>query len=726
MNGKIKNIAVYFIIPAAIAFLVIIKVFFFADCFAFDSNDDANHTFPNLFISRSILRDGEIPMMNLYNNFGTPILGDAITYPFALQSLTYYFLPNYMAMTVNRAVIGFLTVLALTLYFKKYLSLGISSLCAVLVYLSPGFLWHSAHHHYQLALLCFTLLIIFQERFNDTSRLKHLFLFYLSIIAASLSTSVNLIFLIVPFLIMNQFFLSGAKIDKKMILILIAISSGLLFYYPEFLNFLQSVKTSVRVGQGYEIPSYTFQRLFSGMLGQQEPWRHHDDSAVYFPLSIITLSIAGIISIFKKYHKKNIHFPLRLAILGIAPIFAVLILLRFPQVFWSIPLMKSTDITRVWWLSNIFLMISVGTSLEKIIKNGYSKKFFTVLLIGFGVVLLGCVYLLNWERIDLKYKLPVFFFLFLTFLTVVYHATTKVNPRKHIRSHVYLIFCGLFGASLVWSQMVMAANILNFEDWSECCIKKEDRHYNTHHFSNTWQASFQPEELLDVMTPNSRMVSEITSGHGHDLKAVENYILGSNARSVLVDKGFTDFLLKEKMIEIDQSPLAYHFIGPWNLENVNRFGIKYIFTGPRTELIKKGWRVVSPIQILLIFKNPEPVSIVYLQNGSARTWIDTESIKIKGNGLKVKLPPVTQEQELIATFLNLKGWKATVNNRRRHIYSREDRFIRLKVKPGDRFVSIRYEPFNFYQVLLGVLASPIVFLLGVFGLTKENVYSKKQ
>ena len=119
--------------------LIVVKVFYYPDCFAFDSNDDANHTFVNLKAAQDTLRQGALPNLNLYNNFGTPLLGDALTYPFAVQAITYWFLPGYEAMTVNRFVIVFLTALVVCAFLRRYMSLVAALIFTLtLIYLTPS------------------------------------------------------------------------------------------------------------------------------------------------------------------------------------------------------------------------------------------------------------------------------------------------------------------------------------------------------------------------------------------------------------------------------------------------------------------------------------------------------------------------------------------------------------------------------------------------------------
>ena len=101
----VQRALIYLIIPGLVGTMLILKTFFFPGCLAFDSSDEANSAFVNLFAAREIWAAGEIPFINLFQNFGSPILGDSLTFPFSIQSLFYIFLDAPVAMTVSRFVI---------------------------------------------------------------------------------------------------------------------------------------------------------------------------------------------------------------------------------------------------------------------------------------------------------------------------------------------------------------------------------------------------------------------------------------------------------------------------------------------------------------------------------------------------------------------------------------------------------------------------------------------
>ncbi len=201
---KTTTIVPFFIIPFLAALLSILKIFFNHSCLAFDSTDDANHTFVNFFIFKSILQNGAIPLINLYNNFGTPLLGDAVTFPLAPHGLIYWFLPYDLAMTINRFVIAFLTIAILTFYFRKYMSAASASVSSLLVMFAPCFFWCFSTHHYQTVLLYFTILLILQERLVNTTRFTDFLYLFITMICFMLSNNINLIVLALFFLMLKH------------------------------------------------------------------------------------------------------------------------------------------------------------------------------------------------------------------------------------------------------------------------------------------------------------------------------------------------------------------------------------------------------------------------------------------------------------------------------------------------------------------------------------------
>jgi len=46
--------------------------------YAIEANDEVAHTFIEIELVWKMLREGALPLINLFNNFGTPMIGDPV------------------------------------------------------------------------------------------------------------------------------------------------------------------------------------------------------------------------------------------------------------------------------------------------------------------------------------------------------------------------------------------------------------------------------------------------------------------------------------------------------------------------------------------------------------------------------------------------------------------------------------------------------------------------
>ena len=110
---------------------------------------------------------GDLPKINLFNNFGTPILGEPVVYPFALHAWSYALFRPVVAMLVNKFLLAALTMVVLTAFFARYFPPLIASLCAFLAFSSPAFFYFFQNHPHQGALFYFGLVLLAWRRFLD-------------------------------------------------------------------------------------------------------------------------------------------------------------------------------------------------------------------------------------------------------------------------------------------------------------------------------------------------------------------------------------------------------------------------------------------------------------------------------------------------------------------------------------------------------------------------------
>src|SRR3990172_1912053 len=125
-------------------------------------SDESAHTFVELPMAHKALLDGHILKMNLFNNFGSPLIGDPISCPFALHSVTYLFFKPHIAMLVSKILLAFLSVLVLFLFYsRRKLSALSAMLTALLTYTAPIFFFFHHNHPHQGILFYFPLILLF-------------------------------------------------------------------------------------------------------------------------------------------------------------------------------------------------------------------------------------------------------------------------------------------------------------------------------------------------------------------------------------------------------------------------------------------------------------------------------------------------------------------------------------------------------------------------------------
>lgn len=704
-----ERLMTLWLIPLAVALLFILKVFLFSNCFAFDDNDDANHTFVNLQIAHNIMRDGELPLMNVYNNFGTPILGDLLTYPYAIQAWIYGFLPGHLAMTVNRFMLAFLTMIFLTLHFRSLMSAWSASVCAILTLWTPIYVWCFAHHHYQAAMLFFAIILFLQYRLCRYWHVRDLFFLYLALVLLILSTNMQGVLLFVPIFLVNHFFINQNRSRTMFWITLLLVLAAFSFSMPDTVAFLRSVPQSARVLQDYDAAvHYTPRLLLAGVLGQFDTFYNGYYVTLYFSIVVLVMAGLGIGYLISDKNRKTVT---QLILLGVFPVAGVLILLLFKPIWWSIPLLRSMDIKRIWWISNIFLMTSVGIALDSVWKRQLGiRSAMLALIIGTMTVLAGYAFF-EWNQLRDAYTFPVFIFLAALWVYVGYRALWKGDgPAKGPAwaNRIPAMISVVIGGCLVAVHYPSFAGITGLRAMAGCSA--------THHYSLLERAGFPHPLLLankagvPVMKPYSRFATNLPSGTGVEFRAAPHRILGSSGRSVLLNRKFTERLLADGLIEIDDNPLAYHFTRPWDPDKLADYGIRYVmnriqFGYALEPMRRQGWNLEDSVDNMTVWKNPVPVSLAYLLQGERRMVIADDNIRLQGNAIDITLPPIDTEVDLVATFHSLDGWRARVNSHDQKILSHEGDLLRLHVTPEDRRIEFRYEPFTPWHFALWVLIS---------------------
>ena len=358
--------SIFLLIPCVL--LILMKVILFQDCFSFDSHDDANHAFPNLSLSMEYIKNLSIPTFNFYNNFGVPLLGDALTYPFSLQSITYYILPDYIAMTINRILIIFLTYFAAFKFYQLHnLSKSIPILSFITLFIPVAF-WYPVHH-YQMNLFFFLIIFFLIDNFfKNPNKINCLFLFLVSIFYV-LSVSINLVLLALPFYLI-WVILRYDYLKPKIIFLSGLFFSVLAFTFIQNYEFFSNYFNSGRIDEYvYNTILTSFRELFLGVIFAPAEWIGYNYGAQlqiisYISFPIIIYAINGVF--IKSPNKKIILYC------GLIATLIALFLYVQTKIWLNIPLIKNFDILRVFWFSLPFVYISIGLVYENY--NKVEKK----------------------------------------------------------------------------------------------------------------------------------------------------------------------------------------------------------------------------------------------------------------------------------------------------------------------------------------------------------------
>lgn len=625
----------YLVVPLCSTLYNILKVWTAPQCGAFDVNDDAVHTFVNLHVVQNILREGQFPFMNLWNNFGTPLIGDAITYPWALHAQTYWFVEPTTAMLINRLLLGFATILTLTIYFRKSMTRFSAVVGALFVMYTPGFIWHFAHHHYQASVLWMVLILLAQRHLTQRINGWRFALLCGALIMIVLNTSLNLVAFFLPFMLINQWIIAPTHRLRLLLLNITAIISGFLFSWPDTAYFFKAMQHSMRIDQ-----VVTF---------------NHINENINFSWLALALAMAGWW--WSQRNKEHRTQGQQTCWLGFLPVVITALLVQFPDIWGHIYLLRSVDVSRLLWIAAIFIAVGMGLALD-----------------------------------HLKQRWPPY-------------------------GEKLAVTLGLLTASI--TMLYSGYHVLGYEKLTVCLPKY------SHHFSPMMHAQFPIPGYTNAMEQQSRIAFEEKVWYAYDHKLIRDGYLSSSGRSMFMYKPFSEYLLKQDLIHVDQIPFAYHFKSPWNPKILHELGIRYFFQKEEDpDLVKRGFhfRAHTP-DTFYLYENRYPTSLAYLSDHRPhfRKVIAPKDITLIGNDIHITLPPINHNMTLTATFVALQDWSASVDHKPRTIFHTDNHLLKINVAPGERQAVFRFQPFAIHDFLLNIflaLLIPVVILASVKPKTK--------
>ena len=693
------------IAAVSVGVLILAKVFLYPDCYSFDAHDEANHAFPGLHVAQTAIRAGELPTINYYNNFGVPLLGDALTYPFALQAATYYFLDSHLAMTVNRFLIAVATVIAAFGFFRIYLGTLPAIISAVLISFNPVSFWYPVHQ-YQMAALFFFASFYLLNKFNIHRSATCFFSLFALFCALILSVSINHVVLLVPFLLAWSLSRNGFRVDRISIAPLVAFIGALIFSYPQTFDFAQNFLTSGRASEGvYDSVLTTFRELFFGLIIPPGEWIAYNYGAqlqvtTYLSMSVMLAVLSGAWLIRKKTAWKQTS----LFCCGVLPTVIAIVLYMSPELRLAIPLVKSVDITRVFWFSIPFCYVYAGYFIAYA-RFGWLPRGVAVFLLFVSLATLAVIQI-SPETSEVSALHSIILLLVVAGALTLLLTWQSEQPKGYRANLGYSIGGVLLIGSLILTPIPVMVRVLGLNTGS--CG-------GTQYSDNLAASRFTPYSLLSLMEKGSRLATEVHTHKGHDLRVATHEILGSAARGIVVDRKFGKLLEEKRLVTVDQIPYGYYFSRPWQTDALSWLGIRYLLVNRSTdlELEDKGWTRLGEAENLSLYENPGKPTPVYLTHHHSSAPDFVRDYSFFGNHIRINLPEISSASTLVVTILNKTGFEAEIDGRTTEIVTQQNGFIGLHVQTGDKVVEIWHHPYSWRQVAAGMGIS--ILMCGLYG-----------
>lgn len=712
-----SRFSLYLIAYSAVALTIVFKALTIPDCRAFDQNDDKNHTFVNLFAARAIFAAGEIPQINYFNNFGTPLLQDNITFPFAPQALTYLFLDGPEAMTVNRVLIALLTLLALHFFFAFHLAdrggeqktnqavdpPGFDQVAtptfvlALVAFFTIDHFWHFAHHHYQMTMLFFMLALILIQRTDGVRTWKQAGLFFGLFNLFVLSASIHVVFLTLPFLVVYSYYITEDWKRTARFGLLLGLS--LLPALPLLIAFFADISQSVRSTVGHWIwrPEPDLETVIKLSLGKShdpEDWMF----TFNYSFAILLFSAAGTAEYIRN---KRWRKTLLVLFAGYLPIAVVVFLTVNRDIWHAIPFLKSTQIIRTFWFASLFLVLPAGEYLATLFQR--SRRFELMVLLAAILALAVLDFAPDRTQYDSVYQ-------FITLGTLLWLLPVLVLTKGN-QQGIARMLCRTVGYFLLLLAVYPTMNrLLGFDEANRC-------NGRSHHFALRINQDNLPASLDDLVAPGSRMVSAFHTVRGHDLTSIYHGLLGGNGRSIILDRRLRTYLEDRNLIKIDNYHGDYHFEPPLDAGELEDLGVRYVLTPADTKKVflkepgATRTRLHSHFADYDLYELPSrPSPLYFVGNGQRLTFV--HDFVFKGNKIEIHLKDIPASADhLVVTMTARRGYTIRKDGKITDPAPDERNFLKIPIDGKTRHVSVEYLAVSPLFVFLLLLAGFICLVL---------------
>lgn len=685
---KYSGITILFLMVSA---AVIGKAIILPNCFAFDVTDDLNHTFTGLHTAKSMLRAGSIPFFNYYNNFGTPLMGDALTYPFAFQAIPYY-LTNFeqypLVATIVKFILCFATLSILTIFYRTFsIPIFASAVASIAVFFNFGFFWHFAHHHYQATLLCVVSILLIQKAAITKHNDKLLFIAVAFLYAIMIySVSANLVIISAPFLLIHPLFYQPSR--KQVLVNFAGLFTGGVLGGVQIIAtwsaMLSSLRATTTYSEAYDIRYNITDLILKSLYGYhvpQGPFKGHIYTTTYLPVFITIAFIIGGYLFYKERDKKTFFI---VSVLGGGPALIIALLLTYTAVWQNLPFFKSTDITRIGWICMIFVGIGVGKCIAAI-QTACLNRNVTILI---TVFLFCSVSLHTW--LALTQNCPTIYIMggwlallyFIACLLWCNPNNSTIKAQPNIIKRNWSFVSGMLALITVIASYYPIVHVLGGWKNPESC-------QSVNYFNKPSQLHPFFARKINRLSSSARFAVESESVRGIELIAETFERHGGGGRSIAMDKSLHAALLGRGIITDDDFLCGYHFINPWDRSTAQKLGMRY-FATPETSY-HDHWRYIDQWGSLYLYEHTDKPSIIYLINRD-NTRHEIETFTIIGNDLYVTLPTNHIGGKVYITISARPAFIAFVDGTKQKIETDELGFICIPVLPSNRVIKISYNP----------------------------------
>ena len=574
-------------------FVIFQKLLVYENCFSFDTHDDSNHTFPNLRLVRESILNLQFSFFNYFNNFGQPLLGDGLTYPYSIQSLTYYFFDDHLAMTINRIIIVLLTLAVGYIFFLNYFKTNTSILLSILSIFNPVAFWYPVHHYQMTLFFYFSLLILIKKILSFKSK-KLAILFVVTFILFINSVSILHVLLSLPFIFLFTFITNNKKFDANLFVIIGFIISSFVITANQNIEFFENISNSGRNNQFvYNSDLSNLREFFLSLIIPPKEWFPYNYGAQNLMITYYSFPIlAGIfLGLCFSINRKS-DFFLKALFCGLIPFLLIIFLNYLSFVRAHIPLIKAIDIKRLFYFCYPFTLFFLGLFLESCLNNKIKKKMLS-LLSGILVLIIVFTFLYFEEikNVSNYYLINIIIFI----ISITYYSFLN----KYFNKKVFFL---LFSTSIFLTLIPTISVITGIN--SVC------KGGQTQYAAQSEESDFIPIEFLKYIKPYSRLIAEVHTHKGHGLRVANHKIFGGDARGIILDKNFGAILENKSLIKIDQVPYGYYFKRPWKINELNKLGIQYIITHRDNKIFNNELKLITTVNDYNLYKNINNPSIV--------------------------------------------------------------------------------------------------------------------